>query len=134
MSETLLTTYASAVGALGYVAALMMVQLLVADVLGIRHKHTPGSTVPADHANILFRATRAVGNMNESIGIFICALLFCVLGSASPGLTANAAWGYAIARTLYLVCYYANLQIPRSICFGLSLLALAVMLYAGFFT
>jgi len=132
MNEGFLEAYSSAVAAMGFVAALMMVQLLVADVLGITRKHTPGSSVPVDHSNLLFRATRAVGNINESIGIFLCALLFCLFSTASPVYTAYAAWGYATARTLYLLCYYMNLQIARSVCFGASLLALVGMVVVGY--
>lgn len=127
-------TYSTAVAALGFVAALMVLQLLVADVLGILRKHVPGAPVTADHSDALFRATRAVANTNESIAIFICAFLFCVFSSASPVYTAVAAWAYGVSRALYLLCYYVNLQIARSICFGFSLLALVVLLLVGVFT
>lgn len=127
----LIAQYESAVLALGYVSVLMLVQLLIADVLGVARKHSPGSSVEADHSNLLFRASRAVGNINESIAIFLGGLLFCVLSAASPVYTAYAAWGYALARSCYAVCYYANLQILRSVCFGFSLLALASLLVVG---
>lgn len=109
----------------------MFVQLLVADVLGIRNKHVPGTPVEPDHSNLLFRASRAVANTNESVAIFVCALLYCTLGYAHPIYTAYLAWAFVLARALYAVCYYANLQTPRSICFGLSLLILLAMLVVG---
>ena len=130
--EPLLPAYSSSIGALGYVGALLLIQLLVADVTGIRSGHSPGSPVPADHGNVLFRVTRTVANMNESIAIFLCGLIFCWLSAASPSHTAVAAWAYAASRTLYAACYYADLRVPRSVCFGLSLLALAALPIIGF--
>ncbi|MEM8766095.1 MAG: MAPEG family protein [Pseudomonadota bacterium] len=126
-----MATYTLSIAALGFVAALLLVQLLVADVLGVLKKHTPGTPVEADHSNVLFRATRTVGNANESIAIFICALLFCFFSSADPGNMALAAWVYATARTLYAVCYYANLQLLRSLTFAVSLMALAALIMIG---
>lgn len=132
--ETLLVPYAASVAAVGYVAALMLAQLLVADVLGIAGRHVPGTPVRADHADPLFRATRAVANTNESIGVFVCALLFCLWSGAAPDLTAYAAWTYAGARTVYAGFYYANLQTLRSITFGISLLALLALVLVGALT
>ncbi|MFK7976832.1 MAG: MAPEG family protein [Halioglobus sp.] len=132
--EVLLASYEYSIWALGYVAALMLVQLLVADVVGIAKKHVPGTVVESNHSNILFRTARTVGNVNESIGIFICGLLFCLLTSASPQYTAYAAWGYATSRTLYAVCYYANLQTLRSVVFGFSLLSLVALIVVGLLT
>lgn len=129
--DTFFPTYSSAIASLGGLAALMFVQLLVADVLGIRNKHVPGTPVEPDHSNLLFRASRAVANTNESVAIFVCALLYCTLGYAHPIYTAYLAWAFVLARALYAVCYYANLQTPRSICFGLSLLILLAMLVVG---
>lgn len=129
--DVLLASYEHATLALGYVAALMFLQILVADVVGIVNKQVPGTPVEASHANTLFRVTRAVGNINESIGVFICAILFCFFSGASPEYTAYAAWGYAISRTLFTVCYYANIQTLRSICFGVSLLFIAALIVLG---
>jgi len=125
-------TYSMTVSAMGALAVLMFCQLLIADVLGIRAKHLPGSQIPADHENPLFRAGRAVANINESIAIFLLAVLFCVLSSASANGTGYAAWAFVIARLLYAVCYYLNLQLLRSVMFGLSLLAIAALLAIGF--
>lgn len=126
-------TYSTAITALGTLAGLMIVQLLIADMLGIMNKHTPGSTVTADHSNALFRAVRAVANTNESIAIFVCLFLFCVLAGADPDLTAYAAWSYVITRSLYALCYYTNQQTLRSVSFGLSIVCLLALLVVGVF-
>ena len=115
-------------------AALMLVQLTISDAVGIIRKHSPGSPVVGDHADLLFRVTRTVANTNESIAIFVCAILFCILSSASPSYTAYAAWIYVIMRALYALCYYTNLQTMRSTCFGIAALALAGLIGVGIFT
>lgn len=125
-------TYSATIAALGTLAVLMFCQLLVADVLGLRAKHVPGSQVPSDHSNPLFRASRAVANTNESIAIFILAVVFCMLSGASVSATGYSAWAFVIARLLYTACYYLNWQSPRSVMFGISLVALVALLITGF--
>ncbi|MEM6605819.1 MAG: MAPEG family protein [Pseudomonadota bacterium] len=128
----LIETYTTTIAALGSLAALMFGQLLIADVVGLRSKHIPGSQVPSDHGNPLFRASRTVANTNESIAIFILATAFCLLSGSSPSATGYSAWAFVIARFSYAVCYYLNWQLPRSAMFGLSLAALAALLVNGF--
>ena len=131
LAENLVDAYSAAVLALGVMAALMLVQLLVADVVGIRRRHVPGTPVPAEHDDLLFRVARTVANTNESIAIFLGALLFCVLAGASPDVTASAAWAFVGCRAAYAACYYANIKLARSAFFALSPLALVVLLVAG---
>jgi uncharacterized MAPEG superfamily protein len=124
-------TYNQTVAALGFLASLLFVQLLAADLLGIKYKHVPGSQVNADHSDLLFRSTRTMANTNESLGLFVVTLLFGIMSSASPSVVAYASWGYVVSRFLYALCYYANLQVARSVVFGLSLLSIAVLFGAG---
>lgn len=125
-------TYLMTIFALGSVAALMLCQLLVADIMGLRTKHVPGSQVPTDHGNPLFRASRVVANTNESIAIFIVAVLFCMLSGAPASATGYSAWAFFMTRVLYAVCYYLNWQLTRSAMFGLSLVAIGTLLVNGF--
>jgi len=125
-------TYEMAIYAIGALALLMLLQLLVADVVGILSKHTPGSAIGGGHSDVLFRVSRTVANTNESIAIFILATLFCILSGASPTFTAYAAWGFVLSRALYAIFYYSNLQIFRSVIFGISLLCLLGLLLTGF--
>ena len=124
-------SYSSTIAAFGCLGLLMFCQLLVADIVGLRSKHLPGSTVPVDHGNLLFRTTRTVANTNESIAVFILAALFCMLSGASPATTGYAAWAFVIARSLYALCYYFNLQPLRSVMFGISLFAMGSLLVIG---
>ncbi len=128
---TLSQTYSSSIATLGFVAALMFVQVLISDALGLLRKKIPGTPVEPKHSNPLFRTSRTVANTNETIAIFICALLFCMLSSASPTYTAYAAWTFVISRALYAVCYYADIRLFRSVVFGVSLFALAGMIAVG---
>ena len=123
--------YESTILALGAMALLMFVQLIVADVVGIRSRHSPGSPVPADHKSLLFRSTRTVANTNESVAIFVLATIFCILSNASPVYTAYASWGFVAARLVYAVFYYSNLQLLRSVTFGISLLCLVALIVTG---
>ncbi len=129
-----LTDYTLLVSATGFMALLLLVQVLVVDVLGLRAGHTPGTPVAPDHRDALFRATRTVANSNESIAVFILAVLFCIFSGASPDYSGYAAVAFVVARTLYAICYYGNLQILRSIVFGISLLSLAALIATGAFT
>ncbi len=127
----LLETYPYLVSAIGTMVLILIVQLLIADVIGVLSKHLPGSSVAADHSSLLFRATRVVGNTNESIAIFILASIFCMLTSASPLAAGMSAWAYVASRLLYACCYYANLQTMRSVIFVVSLLSLIALLITG---
>ncbi|NND69709.1 MAG: MAPEG family protein [Halioglobus sp.] len=125
-------SYEMTVYAIGVLALLLLSQLLVADVVGILSRHTPGSTIGGGHSDVLFRVSRTVANTNESIAIFVLAVLFCILSGASPTYTAYGAWGFVLSRALYAVFYYSNLQILRSTVFGISLLFLLGLLLTGF--
>lgn len=128
----LLGDYQQTVTAIGAMALLMFVQTLIVDVVGMRAKHVPGSTVAVDHENLLFRVSRAVGNTNETIAIFLLGVIFCMLSGANPQQTAIAAWGFVAARGLYALCYYFNLKILRSTVFGVVLLSLLSLVVIGF--
>lgn len=123
--------YSVLISAMGALALIQIIQLVVADVIGILSKHTPGAVVEANHDNILFRASRVFANTNETISVFILASVFSMFVNASPEVTGTAAWSYVIARVLYAFCYYANLKTMRSIIFGFSLLALVVLFLSG---
>ena len=129
--KELLIPYASTVLAFGAVALLLLVQLLVADVVGLKRGHRPGTPVGANHSDFLFRATRAHANTNESIAAFIILVLLGLLSGAQPAWLNGLAWTYVAARTAHMVFYYFGWHLPRSIAFALSLFALFGMLFVG---
>lgn len=131
MMQDWLLPYSSTIGSLGAAGALLLIQLVVLDVAGIRAKHRPGAPVTADPADFLFRATRAHANTIESIAAFILFALYGLLSGASPQWLAAAAWTWVLARGAHMVFYYANIPIARSVSFGVSVLALLAMLGCG---
>lgn len=110
--------------AIAAAGGLLLLQLLVADVAGVRAKQMPGTPVEPDHENFLFRATRALANMNESIAIFIIFALVGILFGADAKWLSWAAWIYVAARTAYMLCYWFNIKLMRSVFFGVSIFAL----------
>lgn len=125
-------TYQATVIALGALAVLMFIQVLILDLVGIRARHKPGYPISADHGSFLFRASRVVQNSNESIAVFLLAVLFCILSGGDVFYAACGAWTYVLSRLLYAVFYYLNIQLARSIVFGVSLVAIAALIIAGF--
>ena len=72
---------------MGAAGTLLLLQLLVADIAGMKVPHIPGAPIEPDHSNFLFRAHRAhraLGNMNESVSIFIIFALVGILSAADP--------------------------------------------------
>ncbi len=128
---SILENYSVLISAIGALTLIQIIQLIVADVIGILSKHTSGAIVEANHDDLLFRASRVFANTNETIPVFILASLFSVLVNASPEVIGITAWVYVIARVIYAFCYYANLKTMRSIVFGISLLGLIVLFIAG---
>lgn len=53
MMDSLLYAYAPTVVAFGLSGALLLLQLLLADVVGVLSKHTPGNPVEPDHCRLL---------------------------------------------------------------------------------
>ncbi|CAA0093157.1 Uncharacterised protein [Halioglobus japonicus] len=128
----ILQAYQGTISAMGAMSLLLFCQLLVADAVGIRSGHIPGAAIATDHDNLLFRVTRTVANSNESIAIFILAVVFCIFAKASPQYTGYAAWGFVMSRAAYALCYYFNIKLLRSIIFGVALICLAALMVLGF--
>jgi uncharacterized MAPEG superfamily protein len=120
--------YTSLVVAMGSMALLFLLQLLVLDVAGITARHVPGTPVPSDHKLFLFRATRAHANTNESVVVFVMVALFGMFSAAVPAWLSTAAWVYVAARVGHMLCYYLDWRAARSASFAVGLLALWAML------
>ena len=126
-----LTPYVLTIWAMGAMGGLLLVQLLVLDLAGLKARHRPGTPVEPDHGNFLFRATRAHANTNESIAGFILLGFFGVLSGAPAGWLNTLSWIYVLARITHMLCYYAGVHLLRSLSFGVGLAALFGMLIAG---
>lgn len=127
----LLYPYSATVLAMGATAGLILIQMLVADVAGIRTGHVPGAPVAADHASFLFRATRAHANTNESVAAFALLALFGIFTAATASWLNGFAWCYVAGRAGHMLCYYLDLRLARSAFFTVSLLAMLGMFVIG---
>ena len=86
MLSTVFDAYRTTIVCLGLAGGLLVFQLLVVDVAGIRRRHPPGLPIEPDPTDFLFRATRAHANTNESIAAFTLLAIFSV------AVGADAAW------------------------------------------
>lgn len=123
--------YDSAVLALGLLGLLYVVQLVVADVVGIRRRHTPGTPVAGGHEDLLFRVNRAHANTTESIGAVVLIAGFAMLRGGDAALVNGGAWTLLACRGVHTLAYYLDLRPLRSIAFGLGLVSLLVVFMAG---
>ena len=120
--------YASSIFALIAMAALLLLQIVVNDVAGIKRRKVPGTAVEESHHDFLFRSSRTVANTNDVATVFLMLVVGNILLSANPLFVAIAAWSFVAARSAYTLCYYANWRAIRSISFGVCLLALSALI------
>ncbi|MEM7015917.1 MAG: MAPEG family protein, partial [Pseudomonadota bacterium] len=106
-------------------------QLLIADVVGLVNKHTPGTPVSSGHDDFLFRAMRAHANTTESIGAFILLTGFAILMQGDPFWVNFSSWLFVGARLVHMLVYYLNISIVRSLAFGMSIFALLGLFLIG---
>lgn len=119
--EPTATIYMPALACLAASGLLLVVQLLIADIAGIRSGHRAGFPVAADPSRFHFRAMRAHANLNESIAAFVAVVVAAML-VAAPGWAVNFfSTVYLAGRISHAVMYYANLGLARSVSFGISL-------------
>lgn len=128
LSAAWLSAYAPTLWVMVGVAGLLLVQLLVADVVGILRKHTPGMPAEGGHANLLFRLNRAYANTNETLAAFALLAVAGVLLGATPAWLNSLALLYIAGRVAHMLCYYLRWSTARSAAFGVSLIALLGML------
>jgi uncharacterized MAPEG superfamily protein len=119
----LLLPYQGLLAASAVLAALVLLQVLVSDLAGMRAKHVPGMPVAGGHDDFHFRAARAHANTNENLPVQVLLVALAVLLSADPKWSAWAAWLFAAGRAGHMLCYYADLRLARSIAFGAGLVA-----------
>lgn len=109
---------------------LLVMQLVVADLTAIRHRHKAGYPIPADSGKFIFRTARADTNTNESIAAFALLALSAMPLSASPAWVNALSVGWLSCRLAHMGFHYANIKLGRSVAFGFSMLAL-LGLFAG---
>ncbi len=130
--QDLIAAYHSSVLGLFVLAVLILTQLLIADVAGIRAKHIPGMPVVDGHHSFFFRSVRAFANSNENLGLFLLLFGVCILSAASARWVEIWVWVYVGARAGHMLCYYADQKIARSAAFIVGLIAELGLLVAAF--
>jgi uncharacterized MAPEG superfamily protein len=116
---------------LGLTGFMFWIQLAIADIAGIKKKHTPGFLIEQNHNSFLFRANRVLANSNESAAILILLSFFGILSSANPAWLNGCALAYFAGRVGHMVFYYGNFQIARSVAFAISFVSLLGMFVLG---
>ncbi len=129
-----LTPYKWSVLVIGLVGLMQVIQLIIADVVALKAKHTPGFPIEATHDSFVFRATRAFMNTNESVSIFILLLMFATLLGGAPSWVNGFSLLYFVARVGHMFFYYINFSLARSGAFGLSLIGLVGLFICGVLT
>lgn len=126
-----LIAYQSTFLALGLLGLLSLIQLLIADVVGILRRHAPGTPVESDHANLLFRTHRAHANTNETLGAALLISAFAIARNGDPTLIQYTVWAFLGFRSLHMLAYYFDKRLARSGAFALSFLALLILFGVG---
>lgn len=124
-------SYAPVVWSYGAIGVLVLVQLLVADIVGLRSGHVPGTRVEEDHTLFLFRAIRTHANTNENLPAFVLLSLFGILSGGSAIAVNGLCWAYVVCRLAHMSFYYADLRVARSIAFGVSVVVLFALFLVG---
>jgi len=122
MSEALLA-YHSTLVAGAVLAALIIAQVLITDLAGMRVKHVPGMPVTDGHSSFHFRSARALANTNETLGLFLLLAALAVGLGANAKWTGMLAWVYVAGRAGHMTFYYARMGLARSTAFSVSLAA-----------
>jgi len=127
----LIEPYKLTVLVFGLSGFLFWIQLAIADIAGIKKKHTPGFQIEQNHSSFLFRANRVLANSNESAAIMILLSLFAILSSANPAWLNGCAVAYLAGRVGHMTFYYGNFQLARSVAFAISFVSLLGMFVLG---
>jgi uncharacterized MAPEG superfamily protein len=120
---------------LGWTLVLAVVQVLLP--AGARNRETgvafnagprdePGPPV----GKITGRLKRAQANLYETLPLFAAALLIAHVAGREGALTLWGAWLYLLARIVYVPLYALGVPWVRSLAWTVSLLGLALILFA----
>ncbi|RPF71078.1 MAPEG family protein [Aurantiacibacter spongiae] len=74
------------------------------------------------------RLQRAQENFKETLPVAVIALLSVVITGKANDVTAIAAWTWLASRLIYLPLYWKGIPVVRTLVWGVSLVALLVIL------
>ncbi|MEM9204721.1 MAG: MAPEG family protein [Pseudomonadota bacterium] len=118
---------------LALAALLAIVQLFLFALpanleLGVKYTAGPRDDPMAGLRTTTARLKRAYENFLETLPLFAIAVIVTHVTEQADGATAAASWAYLAARVLYIPAYLSGVFMLRSAIWGVSLLAIVVIL------
>ena len=130
LADAGLEPYAHAIASLA-LWALLMAALLTGSTLGKARARTESGMIVRDYSDPAYRRDRAFRNAIESNGMFVAAVVACILAGASPFLTNLLASVFVVARVAMAAVHVFTENQPMRSAFwsvgALCILGLAVM-------
>lgn len=119
--------------ALAWTLVLAVVQLMLPAGFRTRETGLDYNAGPRDEAGppvgkVTARLQRAQTNLYETLPLFAAAVLIAHVAGREGSVTAWAAWIYLAARVIYVPLYGYGVPKVRSLAWGVSLLAVVVLI------
>ena len=120
---------------LGWTLVLAIVQFLLPAGLrnrevGVAYNAGPRDDPAPPPGEVTGRLQRAQTNLYESLPLFAAAILIAHVAHREGALTLWGAWIFLLARIIYVPLYGLGVPMVRSLIWGVSLLGLALVLFA----
>jgi len=120
------------IAALG--AVLLVVHIVIATQAknmqyGAKWNIGPRDDAVPTQSPITGRLARAQANFLETFPIAIVALLGVVIANRTSESTALGGWIWLSARVIYVPLYWAGVPVIRTICWGVSIVGLAMVIW-----
>ena len=120
---------------LGWTLVLAIVQFLLPAgfrnrEVGLDYNAGPRDGPAPPPGQVTARLQRAQTNLYESLPLFAAAVLIAHVANREGALTLWGAWIFLIARLVYVPLYGFGVPKVRSIVWGVSLIGLALILFA----
>ena len=120
---------------LGWTLVLAIVQFLLPAGFRNREAGLEFNAGPRDKpgppvGKVTGRLQRAQKNLYETLPLFAAAVLIAHVAHREGMLTLAGAWTYLVARIVYVPLYGFGVPMVRSLVWGVSLLGLALVLFA----
>ena len=119
--------------ALAWTLVLAVVQLMLPAGFRTRETGMNFNAGPRDDAGppvgkVTARLQRAQANLYETLPLFAAAVLIAHVAGREGAVTAGSAWTYLAARVVYVPLYGYGVPKVRSVVWGVSLLAVMVLI------
>ncbi|MBC7370523.1 MAG: MAPEG family protein [Bdellovibrionaceae bacterium] len=121
---------------LSFAAILGLIQLMIATQLstgqrGVKWNLSPRDQKMPELTGVAGRMDRAYKNFMETFAIFVAAIAVVHLANRLGPISTLGAELYLAARVLYVPVYAAGIPVVRTLIWLVSLIGIAMVLYAG---